>query len=68
MRLACKTTTYGLMHMIVAFTVAYALTGDWRVALGISLIEPLVQTVAFIFHEYVWEHKSPSTKPSIVQS
>ena len=51
---ALKTVTYGLMHLVVAMSVAFALTRDWRAALAIGLIEPLVQTVAYTVHEHVW--------------
>lgn len=50
-----KTGSYAVMHMIVAVTVAYALTGSWRAALAIGTIEPLVQTVAFLLHDRVWK-------------
>lgn len=54
MKILAKTTTYGIMHMIVAFLVAYAVSQSWQIALSISLIEPLVQTVFFYFHERLW--------------
>lgn len=43
------------MHLSVAVTVAFVLTGDWRAALAIGLIEPFVQTFAYSFHEKAWE-------------
>lgn len=49
-----KTGTYSLMHLTVAVAVAYALTRDWQIALGIGLIEPLVQTFAYTLHETLW--------------
>lgn len=49
-----KTATYCCMHFCVAILVAYALTGDWAVALSIGIIEPLVQTVFFNMHERSW--------------
>ncbi|QLQ13562.1 MAG: DUF2061 domain-containing protein [Brevundimonas sp.] len=52
--IALKTVTYGLMHFTVAVAVAYALTRDWRIALAIGTIEPLVQTVFFTVHDQVW--------------
>ena len=55
MRLAMKTGSYGIVHIGVATGVAYALTGDLAIALGIGLIEPIVQTVVFAIHERVWE-------------
>lgn len=54
MRFALKTLTYGAMHLSVAVAVAYALTRDWRVALAVGLIEPIVQTAAFALHEQAW--------------
>ncbi len=54
MRLALKTATYATMHLTVAIAVAYALTRDWRIALAVGIVEPMVQTVAFNLHERVW--------------
>lgn len=54
MRLALKTLTYATMHLTVAVAVAYALTRDWRVALAVGLVEPMVQTFAFNIHERLW--------------
>ena len=53
-RMAAKTATYSAMHMAVAIAVAWANSGDWRVALGIGLIEPAFQTVAYTIHERAW--------------
>ncbi len=51
---AFKPLTYSAMHLMVAISVAFALTGDWRIALGVGVIEPVVQTVAYVFHEKAW--------------
>lgn len=51
----CKTATYSIMHIIVAIGVAYTLTGSWVVALSIGLLEPVVQTVFYHFHEMAWK-------------
>ncbi|MGX6646708.1 DUF2061 domain-containing protein [Maricaulaceae bacterium MS644] len=53
-RSARKTASYALMHLIVAMAVVYALTRDWRAALAIGLVEPLVQTLAYTLHERAW--------------
>ena len=53
-RIALKSTTYALMHLTVAIAVAYALTRDWRVAMAVGLVEPLVQTVFFTIHDRLW--------------
>ena len=57
MRTVAKTSTYFAMHLVVAVTVAYALSGDWAVALSIGILEPAVQAVFFALHERVWERR-----------
>lgn len=55
-----KTISYAAMHMGIAFTVAYVLSGSLKVALAIGLTEPCIQIVAYFFHERIWhriEHK-----------
>lgn len=54
MRIIMKTATYAAMHLVVAVSVAYALSGDWRIALGIGLLEPAIQTVFYNVHERLW--------------
>ena len=49
-----KTITYCLMHFMVAITVAYVLSGSWQIALSIGIVEPLVQTFCYNFHERGW--------------
>lgn len=57
-RLLAKTATYGTLHICVAVSIAYAITGNLMAALGIGFIEPLVQAFVFALHESVWEHKN----------
>ncbi|WP_122468423.1 MULTISPECIES: DUF2061 domain-containing protein [Brevundimonas] len=52
--LALKIASYGVMHLIVAILVAYALTRDWRLALAVGIAEPIVQTLAYSIHDRVW--------------
>ncbi len=52
-----KTTSFAVLHFSVAFGVTYALTGDWQVSGAVALIEPMVNTVAFFFHELFWARK-----------
>lgn len=59
MRLAAKTASWSLVHMIVAIAVAYGLTQNWRAALAMGLIEPIFQTIAFAAHERVWSRGAP---------
>jgi len=67
MKLALKTGSYSLMHLVVAIAVTYTITHDWRAALAVGLIEPAVQTVAFLVHDRVWariDAGKPPTAPS----
>jgi uncharacterized membrane protein len=57
MQIAMKTTTYSIMHMVVAFLVAYALSDSWKLALSIGMIETTIQTVAYFFHERLWARR-----------
>ncbi|MDF0605389.1 DUF2061 domain-containing protein [Neisseriaceae bacterium TC5R-5] len=50
-----KTITFAICHFSVAFTVAYLLTGNIGVSSLLAVVEPLVNTVAYYFHEKVWD-------------
>lgn len=50
-----KTLTFAAVHFSVAFSVAYLLTGNIGVSSVLALVEPLCNTVAYYFHEQVWE-------------
>ncbi|HET9866474.1 MAG TPA: DUF2061 domain-containing protein [Nitrospira sp.] len=50
-----KTISYLLIHLSIGFGVAYLFTGSIAVAGGIALVEPLVNAVAFFFHEKIWK-------------
>lgn len=61
---AMKTVTYGVMHFVVAVTVAFAVTGSWVAALGVGIIEPMIQTVAYTLHERAWARRSLRLQPA----
>lgn len=44
---AVKTITFACVHFIVAFSVAYLLTGSAGISGLLALLEPMVNTVAF---------------------
>lgn len=52
-----KTLSFLALHLLVGFTVAYAITGSVAMAGGIALIEPLVNAVVFFFHERAWNRQ-----------
>lgn len=49
-----KTMTYLAVHLTVAFTIGYMITGSIEIAGLITLIEPCANAVAFFFHEKIW--------------
>lgn len=55
MRPLQKTATFGMIHMLVAFSVVYIFTGSIALGGAVALVEPACNTVAYFFHEKVWE-------------
>ena len=49
-----KTITFAITHFMVAFAVAYLLTGDILIGSLIAMVEPAINTVAYFFHEKLW--------------
>ena len=52
-----KTLTFGIMHLGIAFSVTYALTGSLAIGGAITFIEPAVNTVAHYFFDRYWEKR-----------
>jgi uncharacterized membrane protein len=50
-----KTLTFAILHMSIAFGVVWALTGSMALGGAVALIEPMLNTIAYFFHEKVWE-------------
>ena len=57
-----KTLTFAAVHMAVAFAVGYAMTGSVAVGGALALVEPLVNTVAYYFHEQAWAQVTSLSK------
>lgn len=60
---AAKTLSFAAVHFTVAFTIAYLLTGSIGIASALALVEPLANTVAYYFHEKVWQKVSDAKVP-----
>ena len=56
--LAATDDAFAILHFTVAFTVAYLLTGSLLIGGAMALVEPLINTVAFYFHEKWWTWKT----------
>ncbi len=52
-----KSASFGVMHLGIAFGVSYALTGSVAVAGAITLVEPVLNTVAHYFFERWWDRR-----------
>ena len=50
-----KSAVFGVMHLGIAFSVSLALTGSVLVAGAITLVEPMVNTVAHYFFDRWWD-------------
>ena len=57
-----KTASYYVVHVTVAALVAYAVTGNFFLAVTLSLLEPTVQAFAFFFHEKAWQRWGRQSK------
>ena len=57
-----KTVTFALTHFTVAFTVAYMLTGDILIGSLIAMVEPAINTVAYFFHEKIWDRRQRNAR------
>jgi uncharacterized membrane protein len=55
MRRLAKTGSYWVVHITVAVSVAWALTGNLAAAMAIGLLEPTIQAFVFYVHEWLWE-------------
>ena len=62
-----KTITFAILHFSVAFSVAYILTGSIGGSSAVALVEPIVNTVVFYFHEKAWNRyeKNKSEKQKL---
>ncbi len=52
-----KTLSFGIMHLGIAFSVTYALTGSIAISGAVTFIEPAVNTVAHYFFDRYWEQR-----------
>ncbi|OOF28907.1 DUF2061 domain-containing protein [Salinivibrio sp. IB872] len=52
-----KTASFAVVHFNVAFLVGYVISGDWLVGGALALVEPSINTLAYFFHEKVWQRR-----------
>ncbi|RVU49881.1 DUF2061 domain-containing protein [Rubrivivax rivuli] len=52
-----KSATFGVMHLGIAFGVSFVLMGSVAIAGAITLVEPVVNTVAHYFFDRWWARR-----------
>jgi uncharacterized membrane protein len=52
-----KSATFGVMHLGIAFGVSFTLTGSVAIAGAITVVEPMVNTVAHYFFDRWWDRR-----------
>lgn len=63
-----KTASFAIMHFVIAFLVAWLLTGSVWVGGTVALVEPAVNTVAFFFHDRFWRRLEAARRTGINKS
>ncbi len=63
-----KTLSFAALHFIVAFTLAYLLTGNLLLGSLIAMVEPTVNTVAYYFHDRAWLQSKTNEKKPIIKT
>ncbi len=60
-----KSAVFGVMHLGIAFSLGYALTGSITIAGTLTLVEPLANTVAHYFFDRWWARREqcPQAQP-----
>ena len=64
-----KTLSFAAVHFTIAFSVGFAFTGSVLAGGAIALVEPALNTIAFFFHDRVWERlrqRRPAAGPGQV--
>jgi uncharacterized membrane protein len=59
-----KTLTFGIMHLGIAFSVTYTLTGSLAVSGAVTFIEPAINTVAHYYFDRYWERRERRHEPA----
>jgi uncharacterized membrane protein len=58
-----KTASFAVIHFSVAFIVTYLLTGDAFIGGLMATIEPAINSIAYFFHERVWQRNKHNMAP-----
>jgi uncharacterized membrane protein len=59
-----KSAAFGALHLGIAFSLSFALTGNLAIAGAITLVEPVANTVAHYFFERWWSRREARSRPA----
>lgn len=62
-----KSAAFGVLHLGIAFSVAYAFTGSITIAGAMTLVEPLVNTVAHYFFDRWWDRRGTAAQARMAE-
>jgi len=60
-----KAITYRILIIILDFTTIYLLTGRLEVSLGFTMVSNVYTSVAYYFHERIWNKANWGRKPQV---
>lgn len=63
-----KSIAFGALHLVIAVTVGYAISGSFVLAGAIALVEPLVNTVAHYFFDRWWNRRESAAQTAAVEA
>ena len=63
-----KTLAFGVLHLLIAVSVGWLLTGSFVLAGTLAIVEPAVNTVAHYFFDRWWERGRESPRRATVQT
>lgn len=58
-----KTLAFGAIHLLIAVSVGWLLTGSFVLASTLAIVEPLVNTVAHYFFDRWWQRGDAAGLP-----
>jgi uncharacterized membrane protein len=59
-----KTLAFGAIHLLIAVSVGWLLTGSFVLAGALAIVEPLCNTVAHYFFDRWWQRGEPRGLPA----
>lgn len=68
LRSVLKAISYRVVGTLTTGVLAYAVTGDFKIAVAISPLEPIVKTIVYYLHERAWQQVPRGTVRKLLRS